>query len=272
MTQNETLVISRTEDGFRVYSPSAPSKSYIVSGSPEDPTCTCLGFEQGAHGHHCKHIQAVLNQLEKQTRAGTDPDPYEAEEGRAIQEEGRPSQGTHAKPVNGTAQMLLKRSVSPDGRIDSLSVEFSCPVDGAPAGEIKARAIRTLKLQADIVESFLNGTRAQNTQPNQPDHNGNGATPGRMLTIGGLNTKWGRRLFINVQVNGETLKLFGNRKQLADAIATAGFPNLAERIDEGVHLNVPCQVITKPSEDGRYVNIDRVLPAEKPGPQRRGRP
>src|SRR5260370_32983027 len=41
----ETWVISRTEEGFRVYSPSDPTKSYIVGGGPDDPTCTCPDFQ-----------------------------------------------------------------------------------------------------------------------------------------------------------------------------------------------------------------------------------
>ena len=90
-----------------------------------------------------------------------------------------------------------------------------------------------------------------------------------MLTIGGINTKWGRRLYIAVQSNGQTLKFFGSRKQLADAITAAGFPNMAERLDEGKQLNVPCRVVTKPSEDGRYVNVEQVLPAEAPNAQPR---
>ena len=39
--------------------------------------------------------------------------------------------------ANGSAQMLIKRSVSPDGRIDSVSVEFSMPVSDISNGEIK---------------------------------------------------------------------------------------------------------------------------------------
>ena len=90
-----------------------------------------------------------------------------------------------------------------------------------------------------------------------------------MLSVGGVNTKWGRRLYIAIQANGQTLKFFGSRKNLADALVGAGYAQLAERIDEGKALNVPCRVVTKPSEDGRYVNVEQVLPAETQ-PQQRG--
>jgi hypothetical protein len=62
--------------------------------------------------------------------------------------------------------MLLKRSVSPDGRIDSLSVEFTAEVDGATPAEVSTRAERLLALQSAIVKGFLNGARNRNgSQP-----------------------------------------------------------------------------------------------------------
>jgi len=51
--------------------------------------------------------------------------------------------------------MIMKRSVSPDGRIDSISVEFSLPVSGCSNGDIKQRALSTLELQKEIVGAFL---------------------------------------------------------------------------------------------------------------------
>ena len=74
--------------------------------------------------------------------------------------------------------------------------------------------------------------------------------------------KWGRRLFITVQVNGETTRIFGSRKQLAETLGAAGSPRAPETITEGMELNLPCRVTTKPSPDGRFVNIDRVFAVE----------
>lgn len=263
--QTETLVITEVEDGFRVYAPANPSRQYVVGGTPEAPTCTCPDFRFHARNGDwkCKHILAVL----KETGATGDPapatDPIEAEERRAIQEEGNTrTLPDPSAPTNGiAAQMLLKRSVSPDGRIDSLSVEFACPVDHAPVRDIRDRALKALKLQTEIVESFLgaNGKEkeAKATGPAIPTE----AVPADMLDVGGMNTRWGRRLFINVKANGETLKLFGSKTQLEDAVSAAGFPELRDRIDEGVTLAIPCRVTTKTSENGKYRNVDRVFPA-----------
>src|SRR5207249_2496310 len=66
------------------------------------------------------------------------------------------------RSANGSAQMLIKRSVSPDGRIDSVSVEFSMRVSDISNGEIKDKALKTLQLQKEIVGAFLelNGQKA----------------------------------------------------------------------------------------------------------------
>ncbi len=83
-----------------------------------------------------------------------------------------------------------------------------------------------------------------------------------------MDSKWGRRLFINVQVNGKTLKLFGKRDELTAAVVAAGFTGV--QIGEGITLNLPCRVTTKPSPDGKYTNIDKVLPANGQQQPRRG--
>lgn len=272
--ERETFVISRTDEGFRVYSPANPTKSYMVSGSAEALTCTCPDFQYHASDPQwqCKHILAVLNQRNKGNKQPAETDPYEVEERLAIRKEGRRAGKTEAQaPKDGVSQMLIKRSVSPDGRIDSLSVEFSSPVEKIPVKEIKSRALKTLKLQSEIVESFLGANSRENASPKGKEEDADGAAPAEMLNVGGMDGKWGRRLFINVKANGQTSKLFGTRKQLAASLAAAGFPKVAEQIAEGMQLNLPCRVVTKPSEDGRFLNIERVLPFEAPSRQRRVR-
>jgi hypothetical protein len=52
----EPLVISRIDEGFRVYSVANPGKSDFVSGSAEAPVCTCPEFQNGTLGTRCKHL------------------------------------------------------------------------------------------------------------------------------------------------------------------------------------------------------------------------
>lgn len=265
-TANETLVAMRTEEGFRVYAPSDPGRSFTVSGTAEYPGCTCPEFQEEINeqpNFRCRHILAVESQL-----------PAEPEEEQPKGENGAAAPAQNGMTSSG-AQMLLKRSLSPDGKIDSLSVEFSCPVDALTSEEIKRRATKALGLQDEIMATFLqncnghtpengngNGRRAGNGNGHGGRGNGNnGYVLARMLDIAGMQTRWGWRLFINVDVNGQTMKLFGNRRELGDHIAAAGYPDLARNVNGGAQLNVPCRVTIKPSEDGRYQNIEQVLPA-----------
>ena len=210
------------------------------------------------------------------------PTPEPAEEKEVEAKPGEPVEKKKTKATRNSqqSQLIIKRSVSPDGRIDSLSVEFSNPIDSDSENEIKESAAKALRLQAEIVQQFLNhnGKRslpneAQKTptapttqtggstnSPSQPTKGADGAIPAQLLNIAGMNTRSGWRLFINVQVNGTTVKLFGSKRELSDYIAASGFANIADHIEQAMTLNLPCRVITKPSPDGRYTNIERVLP------------
>src|SRR5439155_23410538 len=116
------------------------------------------------------------------------------------------AQKTTRRSANGSAQMLIKSSVSPDGRIASVSVEFSMRVSDISNGEIKDKALKTLQLQKEIVGAFLklNGqkTPANNAPTPAPVPQGNqGNGDGkpvfaRMIDVGKVNGKWGERLCI----------------------------------------------------------------------------
>jgi hypothetical protein len=256
--QNEPFIVVETDQGYRVCSALAPANQWRVTDG-EHPVCDCPDFQHHAEDPEwkCKHVVAVENHRQKQNhRSGGDA------AGSAIPAapEPRPPAPAEAKKANhrnnGGAQMLIKRSVSPDGRIDSLSVEFSCLVGKTTSEEIKQQAAKTLKLQSEIVEGFRKSSGTKSAQPTEAPEQ-NGAVAATLIDVASMKTKFGLRLCINVSVNGETLKLFGSVQELAEAVAAAGLPN--PRIQEGVQLNVPCRVITKPN--GKYVNIERVLPA-----------
>jgi hypothetical protein len=266
----ETLVISETEHGYRVYAPSDPKRSYIVTRDEEEGLrCSCGEYLRRSNADpdwQCPHIAAVVSRMSgEETNGARDTERYDTEERRAIQDDGRKPQRKKAvASPNGSTQMIVKRSVSPDGRIDSLSVEFAAAVETIAADEIKAKAKQILAVQADIMQDFLGRNGKAETPRPTPSQEMGPAVPARLLRIDGMDGKWGRRLFIMVQVNGETTRLFGNRKQLAEALEAAGFPRAPETITEGTELNLPCRVTTKPSPDGRFVNIDRVSPANIP--------
>lgn len=288
---SEALVMTEVDGGFNVYAVTDPKRAYAVSGLPEAPRCTCADFQRhsGDVAWRCKHILAVEERFFGNNGAAQS-DSYDAAERQAIQDESR-SPARRRKPAPpqpgaNAAQLLLKRSMSPDGRIDSLSVEFSCPVGDLDAASIRTRAKDVLHLQSGILADFMGSVpRNGNGGPKLVTANGNGrATPAsngtptggngvehpaavpigtvgaQMLAIGGMDGKWGRRLFLVFDIDGRQTRFFGNRKQLAEAINGAGYAGLMANIAEGVHLNVPCRVTTEPSPDGRFMNVVKVFP------------
>jgi SWIM zinc finger len=157
---NGTLIVSKTEEGFRVYSVHTPSKMYLVKKEGERWTCTCPDFESHKLDTtwRCKHILAVApwqNQERVQAAQSDNGKPNKPAFPAETPAELRTPKMRTRKSSNGSAQMLIKRSVSPDGRIDSVSVEFSMPVSDISNGEIKQRALSTLELQKEIVGAFL---------------------------------------------------------------------------------------------------------------------
>lgn len=273
-----TLVAMKTGEGFRVYSPTEPGNIVLVSGTSRIPNCTCPEFQENVQidpRYTCCHIEAVIGQL---PQPGLNDEPTPEEERAAIRSEGR------LPEREDVAQMMtFKRSISPDGRIDSLSIEFSLPVP-TTVGEIKAKAFKTLSLQDELADAFRrehaqvapqsNGNGGRNGNfGNLPTRNGsaddpgpNGPVPAMLLDIQGMNTRNGWTYFINVNASGQVAKLFGKRNELGQALTAAGYPHLSGNIQKGVQLNLPCQVILR--QNGRYLNVEQVLPpinAGQPG-------
>jgi len=249
------LIVNRTAAGYRVYPASQPTQQNVVSGNEGDLSCDCDAF---AEDGGCEHVTAVVGQLSDDKRT-------EHEERRAIQEEGKTARKkrTVSPKSELPAMMTLKRSVSPDGRINSLSMEFSCSVEQVPVNEITSRAAKMLKLQSEIASGFLKSNGKQNDNAGngrEQRTSSNGSVPATMLHIDSVNGRYGARLFIAFQANGQSLKLFGTAKELAQAISGAGYRYGERDIAQGINLDLPCEVVTKPSRDGRYTDIERVLP------------
>ncbi|MBI5762146.1 MAG: SWIM zinc finger family protein [Planctomycetes bacterium] len=254
--ENEPLVILRREDqnDFLIYSPTAPAKQYVVSSDEQGLTCTCPDFRshQADPDWQCKHILAVCRQ------GGSPPSNGELRIATSSQSGG-----------GGPSQLLIRRSVSPDGKIDSLSIEWSCPIDEWTHPEVAAHALQVLTIADGIIEQYLGpkpaapvSSRVSTPIPirTQPPTNGHGLLPAQLVSIGGMDGRFGRRLFLQFESPAGSMRLFGSAKQLAEALQRAGYAHLAGNIVEGLPLNVPCQVMTKPSADGRYQNVDQVLP------------
>ncbi|GFO82759.1 MAG: hypothetical protein A49_23860 [Methyloceanibacter sp.] len=261
---SESLVVEKVDEGYRVHSPANRNRLYLVTGAEDEPACTCAEFRAhlGETGWRCPHIQAV----ERLTGVAepTAPEPV----GERHEPEPAPLTGNGREPgmEPSPTQMLLKRSVSPDRRIDSFSIEFSCSIAPGTAPEIVSqRARHILSVQSGIASHFLGAVAAARPEKRESaaaPTNGD-TLPATMLEISG--GKDGRSLFIIFEVDGETMRMFGKKEDLAEAIAAAGYPEQSRYIRKGKALDLPCSVVTEPSKDGRYTNVVEVFPPEDGG-------
>ena len=261
--EKDLFVISPTDDGWRVRSAHNPSQYHLVSG--DCLRCSCPDFEKHVAedpNWTCKHILAVQDYQAK-TSGQQNPETYEEAERAAMQSETAPPQ-----PENGNAspqaQMLVKRSLSPDGRIDSISIEFSSQITEATPTQIKNRAFKTLKLQTEIVRNFLasQSNKADgNKAPSEPKK-ANGAVSAKLLDVGSTNGQYGERFYLNVDVNGRRARFFGTLGQIVRAIAAASEKLSTQELEPGLRVDLPCRVIAQESSDGRYLNVTHVLPAD----------
>lgn len=254
-------VIARTGDAFRVYAPGSPGDVHVVRTSGI-PTCTCREYNAPGRGERvpCIHIKVVLA-----AQGGRfAPHPVAISPVISAPEPSAPERKASAPSDEPARHMLLKRSVSPDGRIDSLSVEFSLPVAKLSAPDIKASAERALVIQSAIVEGFRGKreTQTHNSPAPEAEQPADGTLYACIQGVRAMDTKWGRRLYLAFLVNGEHLRLFGTQKRIGDVLGFAGFPEYSPQVSEGLELDLPCRVIVEPTPDGRFMNVRRVFPAK----------
>ena len=143
---SDTFVIAREGDQFRMYAPGNPAEVSTVRITDKDTVCTCTDFIENGNNpeYRCKHILAV----QKIPQVQSIPSAVKASSHA-------PEPQTRVSSGNGARHMLLKRSISPDGRIDSLSVEFSLPMGSESETEMVERANAALAIQTVIIAGFL---------------------------------------------------------------------------------------------------------------------
>jgi len=257
--QPAPFVVIPHAHGYTVYAADAPSDAHQVSGSPDNPSCTCPDFR--AHPpqlrYRCPHIHTVFRDI---GNGGTvmpvaPPDTRQETAGSRV-----------PVGVSDGIGMILKRSVSPDGRIDSLSVELTIPPEVLADRDIDEVAMAVLNRQDAIVTAFLDSRRPEPSIPStQPSQSTNGPVQAVLRDVGGMQTRWGWRYFINVETGGKMYKLFGTRKQLAEHLVAAGYAQYASQLNKGFHFNASCLAVLAPSEDGKYTNVESLLPPSSAG-------
>ncbi len=277
-SKTDVLIGQKTEHGIVVHSPSNPAITYLVTGTKEHPHCTCGAFQALKHQpqFRCDHIKAVEAQLPLE--ADLQAEAFNADD---YQEE------PEATPPNTPPMLTLKRSISPDGRIDSLSVEIAYPLASKNTETILTNAKHVLALQNAIANDFrrehpapqrTNGQHQNGNgqYANGNGHNGNGAhytapdasVPAHLLDVGSMNTRYGFKYFLSVQVGDQRLKLFGAKAKLGEHIAAAGYPERGQYLENGTRLDLPCRVVLQQNNGNKYPTITQVLPATGNGAHR----
>ncbi len=251
---SDTFVIAREGDEFRMYAPGNPAEVSTVRISDKDTVCTCTEFiEKGGDPEfRCKHILAI----QKIPNAPPIPSAVRVPSHA-------PEPQTRVSSGNGARRMLLKRSCSPDGRIDSLSVEFSLPVGSESDTALVEAANAALAIQSVIIAGFLGKESNGNGKDKTEGVAGNSLKPAKIVAYGFRPTRWGQRSALIFDVNGERLTVFGSRDRIGQVLGFAGYPGVAGDLSSPFETNLSCQVTVKKSEDGKYLNVDRVYPAEK---------
>jgi len=267
-TNHPIMVVVPSNGGFRVYPAANPNAVALVGGTAQAPTCTCVEYRSDtSEWGRCAHIDAVFRQNDNRA-VPAQQYPHEAQ--------GAPPQPAAVVNGNGEApqtpvQLVLKRSVSPDGRIDSLSVEVHQTVELGQNGDVVQHAIDTIALEDQIVGFFLQRGRPQGNGHRYAGKGhapaGNGYAPGseapvpaELTHIGGMQTKRGYSLYLNVQVNGQEARLFGPAQKLAGYISDAGYQPQNFPLVANQRLGLPCQVILDRKTNSKYPVIERVLP------------
>jgi hypothetical protein len=125
--------------------------------------------------------------------------------------------------------MMVKRSLSPDCHIDSVTVQIDLAIESLSAQAIRAKGLKALELETHIIQSYFTSVLLPQplslVRPNAADNSGNGsaegqelASPARLLDIGRTRNN---NFFINVKVKGKTAKLFGSPVLLVKHLETS---------------------------------------------------
>jgi len=74
-----------------------------------------------------------------------------------------------------------------------------------------------------------------------------------------MKTRQGESWFLKVDVNGETVRVFGRSEELAERLEAAGYDIPASEVQAGLELNLPCLVKLGQGNSG-YKIIEEFLP------------
>lgn len=79
------------------------------------------------------------------------------------------------------------------------------------------------------------------------------------MKIDRIKVRQGDSLFLNVDVGGETVRVFGRPEELAERLEASGYDIAASGIEAGMESHLPCLVKVGQDNNG-YKKIEEFLP------------
>jgi SWIM zinc finger len=226
-------------------------------------TCTCPDFlVRGQEGGICKHVAAAaITSLVPQVQS-----PSSTSE----------SIKTHGNRTLQLSPLIyrIRRNVQLDGA-NGVQVEVQAPVTNDEAQDLELSSYAFGLLQR-LASHIAKGTAPSETNfaRSAPSSSAVTTTPTKSPTasasevhpvsaviskVDRMKTRQGESLFLNVDVAGETVRVFGRPEKLANHLKASGYDIPANQIQTGLELNLPCLVRTGNGTKG-YKTIEAFLP------------
>ena len=230
-------------------------------------SCTCPDFQVriAQEGRICKHIAAAaITALAPQVGVSS------------------PANGNGSVKANGASNaevspliFRIRRSVQTDGKA-AVQVEVQARVTNDEAQDRETAAYAYELLERLASQAAKNPAPSDNNAHREFDSpSAATATPikSRRITaasktspvpavitkIDRMKTRQGESLFLKVDVNGETVRVFGRPEELAERLEASGYDIPASEIEAGMELHLPCSVKVG-QNNGGYKTIEEFLP------------
>ena len=230
-------------------------------------SCTCPDFQVriAQEGRICKHIAAAaITALAPQVGVSS------------------PANGNGSVKGNGTANaevapliFRIRRSVQTDGKA-AVQVEVQARVTNDEEQDretasyayqlldrLASHAAKSTAPSANIARRELDSPSAATATPIKPRRvtaaSKTSPVPAVITKIDRMKTRQGDSLFLKVDVNGETVRVFGRPEELAERLEASGYDIPASEIEAGMELHLPCSVKVG-QNNGGYKIIEEFLP------------
>jgi len=230
-------------------------------------SCTCPDFQVriAQEGRICKHIAAAaITALAPQVGVSS------------------PANGNVSVKGNGIANaevapliFRIRRSVQTDGKA-AVQVEVQARVTNDEAQDRETASYAYQLLERLASQAAKKTAPSENNAHRELDSPSVAtATPikSRRVTaasktspvsavitkIDRMKTRQGESLFLKVDVNGETVRVFGRPEELAERLEASGYDIPASEIEAGMELHLPC-LVKVGQNNGGYKTIEEFLP------------